>query len=130
MHLPIVVFQPGLSKVQQIVDALSQAIDRGQLGPGSKLPSAREMTAHWGVSKFTLIEALDRLRGQDRITSSQGLGYFVATTTPPAKAEDAAIGLKRELNSLLSRYPVASTGQPTLCAEAPGPCGAKSPFDG
>jgi len=61
MHLPTVVFQPGLSKVQQIVNALSQAIDQGQLGPGSKLPSAREMTAHWGVSKFTLIEALDRL---------------------------------------------------------------------
>ena len=69
MHLPTVAFQPGLSKVQQIVDALSQAIDQGLLNPGSKLPSAREMTAHWGVSKFTLIEALDRLRGQDRITS-------------------------------------------------------------
>ena len=77
MHLPTVVFQPGLSKVQQIVNALSQAIDQGQLGPGSKLPSAREMTAHWGVSKFTLIEALDRLRGQDRITSSQGLATLL-----------------------------------------------------
>ena len=110
MHLPTVVFQPGLSKVQQIVNALSQAIDQGQLGPGSKLPSAREMTAHWGVSKFTLIEALDRLRGQDRITSSQGLGYFVATTTPPARRAVGLDLLPQDLNSVLRRSLTGASG--------------------
>ena len=110
MHLPTVVFQPGLSKVQQIVNALSQAIDQGQLGPGSKLPSAREMTAHWGVSKFTLIEALDRLRGQDRITSSQGLGYFVATTTPPARRVIGLDLLPQDLNSVLRRSLTGASG--------------------
>ena len=85
MPIPTIVFQTGTSKVQQIVEALNQAIDQGRLSPGAKLPSAREMTEAWGVSKFTLIEALDRLRGQDRITSSQGLGYFVATRGPVAQ---------------------------------------------
>ena len=103
MHLPTVAFQPGLSKVQQIVDALSQAIDQGLLNPGSKLPSAREMTAHWGVSKFTLIEALDRLRGQDRITSSQGLGYFVATKTLQSGRATALDLLPQDLHSVLRR---------------------------
>ena len=102
MHLPIVSFQPGLSKVQQIVDALSTAIDSGLLSPGSKLPSARVMTGHWGVSKFTLIEALDRLRGQGRITSSQGLGYFVATKAVQPRVPGLDL-LPQDLTSLLRR---------------------------
>ena len=103
MHLPSVSFQPGIPKVQQIVDALGQAIDQGQFSPGSKLPSARLMTQHWGVSKFTLIEALDRLRGQGRITSSQGLGYFVATKTPPARRAMGLDLLPQDLSSVLRR---------------------------
>lgn len=110
MHLPTVAFQPGLSKVQQIVDALSQAIDQGLLNPGSKLPSAREMTAHWGVSKFTLIEALDRLRGQDRITSSQGLGYFVATKTLQSGRATALDLLPQDLHSVLRRSLTGASG--------------------
>ena len=102
MHLPVVSFQPGLSKVQQIVDALSTAIDSGLLSPGSKLPSARVMTGHWGVSKFTLIEALDRLRGQGRITSSQGLGYFVATKAVQPRVPGLDL-LPQDLTSLLRR---------------------------
>ena len=49
-------------KVQKIVAAFSQAIESGEWAPGSKLPSVRELTQTLGVSKFTLNEALDRLR--------------------------------------------------------------------
>ena len=87
MPISPIAFQPGTPTVQQIVNALTQAIDEGLLAPGSKLPSVREMTLVLGVSKFTLIEALDRLRGQARITSSQGLGYFVAPAPISATAE-------------------------------------------
>ena len=110
MYLPTVLFQAGTSKVQQIVDALNLAIDKGQLSPGSKLPSARVMTEHWGVSKFTLIEALDRLRGQDRITSSQGLGYFVASkTVPPARGTSLDL-LPQDLHSVLRRSLTGASG--------------------
>ncbi|WP_249677216.1 PLP-dependent aminotransferase family protein [Pseudomonas abieticivorans] len=80
--MPIVplVFVPGTPKVQQIVDALQRAIEQGALPIGSKLPAVRELTEQWGVSKFTVIEALDRLRGRGLITSSQGRGHFVAAT--------------------------------------------------
>lgn len=110
MHLPRIEFQPGKPKVQQIVEALTEAIIQGQVSPGSKLPSARAMTEAWGVSKFTVIEALDRLRGQDRITSSQGLGYFV---TPLASAEPRATGLDllpQDLNSVLRRSLTGAAG--------------------
>ena len=110
MHLPTVSFQPGIPKVQQIVDALGLAIDQGVFSPSSKLPSARVMTQHWGVSKFTLIEALDRLRGQGRITSSQGLGYFVATKTPPARRAMGLDLLPQDLSSVLRRSLTGASG--------------------
>ncbi|MCF5052996.1 GntR family transcriptional regulator, partial [Pseudomonas syringae] len=70
MFVSAIAFVPGKPKVQQIVDAFSQAIEHGEWAPGSKLPSVRELTEVVGVSKFTLNEALDRLRGRNLLTSS------------------------------------------------------------
>ena len=103
MRIPDIDFHPAASKVEQIVQALNDAIDQGLLAPASKLPSAREMTEHWCVSKFTLIEALDRLRSQGRITSSQGLGYFVATQPAPRSRATGLDLLPQDLTSVLRR---------------------------
>ncbi len=85
MFVSAIAFVEGTPKVQQIVEAFSQAIENGEWAPGSKLPSVRELTQVLGVSKFTLNEALDRLRGRHLLTSSQGRGYFVAMdSTRPA----------------------------------------------
>ena len=130
MHLPSVSFQPGIPKVQQIVDALGQAIDQGQFSPGSKLPSARLMTQHWGVSKFTLIEALDRLRGQGRITSSQGLGYFVASKAPVARRAIGLDLLPQDLSSVLRREAgicLKAGWSPVPCAPACASSAARQP---
>lgn len=81
MFVSAIAFVEGTPKVQQIVAAFSQAIESGEWAPGSKLPSVRELTQTLGVSKFTLNEALDRLRGRNLLTSSQGRGYFVAMET-------------------------------------------------
>ena len=109
MRIPDIDFHPAASKVEQIVQALSVAIDQGLLAPASKLPSAREMTEHWCVSKFTLIEALDRLRSQGRITSSQGLGYFVAQQlASPARAAGLDL-LPQDLTSVLRRSMIGAS---------------------
>ena len=73
MFVSAIAFRAGAPKVQQIVEAFSQAIENGEWAPGSKLPSVRELTQTLGVSKFTLNEALDRLRGRNLLTSSQAL---------------------------------------------------------
>lgn len=68
MFVSAIAFVEGTAKVQQIVEAFSQAIENGEWAPGSKLPSVRELTQTLGVSKFTLNEALDRLRGRNLLT--------------------------------------------------------------
>ncbi len=109
MFVSVIAFVPGEPKVQQIVEAFSQAIENGEWAPGSKLPSVRELAQTLGVSKFTLNEALDRLRGRNLLTSSQGRGHFVVMdSTRPASATWVDL-LPRDLLSVLRR-PLATAG--------------------
>jgi len=105
-----IAFVEGSPKVQQIVEAFSQAIENGEWATGSKLPSVRELTETLGVSKFTLNEALDRLRGRNLLTSSQGRGYFVAMETVRPPAANWADLLPQDLLSVLRRPLAAANG--------------------
>ena len=103
MFVGAIAFVPDTPKVQQIVTAFSQAIEHGEWAPGSQLPSVRELTQTLGVSKFTVNEALDRLRGRNLLTSRQGRGYFVAVDTArPASATWVEL-LPQDLLSVLRR---------------------------
>ncbi len=103
MFVSAITFVEGTPKVLQIVEAFSQAIENGEWTPGSKLPSVRELTETLGVSKFTLNEALDRLRGRNLLTSSQGRGYFVATDRARPTTSNWVDLLPQDLLSVLRR---------------------------
>lgn len=103
MFVSAIAFVEGTPKVQQIVEAFSQAIENGEWAPGSKLPSVRALTETLGVSKFTLNEALDRLRGRNLLTSSQGRGYFVAIDHPRPTTSNWVELLPQDLLSVLRR---------------------------
>lgn len=103
MFVSAIAFVERTPKVQQIVEAFSQAIENGEWAPGSKLPSVRALTETLGVSKFTLNEALDRLRGRNLLTSSQGRGYFVAIDHPRPTTSNWVDLLPQDLLSVLRR---------------------------
>ena len=111
MFVSAIAFRAGSPKVQQIVEAFSQAIENGEWAPGSKLPSVRELAQTLGVSKFTLNEALDRLRGRNLLTSSQGRGYFVATDTARPASSSWVDLLPQDLLSVLRRPLVSVNGE-------------------
>lgn len=110
MFVSAIAFVEGAPKVQQIVEAFSQAIENGEWAPGSKLPSVRALTEILGVSKFTLNEALDRLRGRNLLTSSQGRGYFVAIDHPSPTTSNWVDLLPQDLLSVLRRPLAAANG--------------------
>ncbi|GAA5787034.1 GntR family transcriptional regulator [Chitiniphilus shinanonensis] len=103
MHVSEIAFETGIPKVQQIADRLAKAIADGTLPPGTKLPSLRELTQTLGVSKFTVIDALDRLRGRNLIVSRQGRGYFVAARGPSGPAGALNDLLPQDFLSVLRR---------------------------
>ena len=82
---------------QQLADALRRAIDRGDLPPGMKLPSERDLSTALGISRTTICAAYDRLRDEGIVRSRQGSGTRVAVRGSDASGtfEPDAPGLAR-----------------------------------
>jgi DNA-binding transcriptional regulator YhcF (GntR family) len=70
--------------VEQIVHAISRQIDERVLPPGARLPSIRDFARSQKVSRFTVVEAYDRLVARGLITSRRGSGFYAANQQPPA----------------------------------------------
>ena len=67
---------------RQIADQLRAAIERGDLGPGDKLPSETELMRHYDVARMTVRQAVQELRTEGRVVAEQGRGVFVRLLTP------------------------------------------------
>lgn len=66
----------------QIFQFYFQAIQRGDLLCGDKLPSIREQAQALNVAKITVVMAYEKLMAAGFIKSRQGVGYEVIFTTP------------------------------------------------
>jgi GntR family transcriptional regulator len=66
----------------QIADILAQRIVDGALGPGDRLPSARELASSLEVNPNTAARALQELADSSLARCERGMGYFVADKGP------------------------------------------------
>ncbi|MGE5147698.1 MAG: PLP-dependent aminotransferase family protein [Candidatus Eiseniibacteriota bacterium] len=78
--------------VEQIVEGIRRQIAERQLRPGSKLPSIRAFARTHNISRFTVVEAYDRLVALGCVRSRRGAGFF--TTAPDAR--DAPVERNRD----------------------------------
>ncbi len=62
----------------QIVEELLGRIERGDLAPGDRLPSERDLAETFGVNRRTLRDALDVLDRRGLVDRRRGAGTFVA----------------------------------------------------
>ncbi|GGD60457.1 FadR/GntR family transcriptional regulator [Lacimicrobium alkaliphilum] len=72
-----------------LTNSLRQKILDGNLPPGTKLPTAREIEEQAGVSRSVVREAVAALKAEKLIISRQGIGVFVAdgVTSRPFEIE-------------------------------------------
>ena len=68
----------------QIVAFFRDAVLRGALKPGARLPSSRQLAADLGVARITAVEAFDRLAAEGYFVTRRGVGLFVADTVTDA----------------------------------------------
>src|ERR1700761_7078200 len=67
---------------RQVVHALKEEIVSGVYPVGSRLPSEEELCERFSVSRYTVREALRRLREDHLVTSRQGAGTVVGAPRP------------------------------------------------
>src|ERR1700730_4512686 len=102
----------------QIADDLTRKISAGELGPGDRLPSSRDMMAEYGVASMTVHLAINTLRERGLIVSSPGRGVYVQSSPGEGNVhQDETRTLGEEIQQLrgdlevLTRQ-VASTQEP------------------
>jgi DNA-binding transcriptional MocR family regulator len=62
----------------QIVVGIKRQIDDRHLRPGARLPSIRRFAESYRVSRFTVVEAYDRLVAMGYLYSRRGAGFYAA----------------------------------------------------
>jgi DNA-binding transcriptional MocR family regulator len=66
-----------LSLTRQLADVFATAIASGELGPGAKLPTTRELAEIAGINQLTAGRCYRRLQDQGLVVSAVGRGTFV-----------------------------------------------------
>ena len=74
---PMLVRESGESLVDQIVRGVRARIDDKLLRGGARMPSIRQFADAHEISRFTVVEAFDRLVAQGYLESRRGSGFFV-----------------------------------------------------
>jgi AcrR family transcriptional regulator len=76
----------GTPPYARIAAELRARIERGELGPGQRVPSTREITVRWGVAMATATKVLAALRQDGLVHPVPGVGTVVSdTATGPAR---------------------------------------------
>lgn len=97
----------GVATYLQIVHQAKQAMRLGLLGPGDRLPTAREVVAATAVNPNTVLKAYRELEHEGLVEARRGLGTFV-TKSLTADAMDRHGPLRGQLLDWMDQ--AANTG--------------------
>jgi AcrR family transcriptional regulator len=101
-----------VSRYRQIADELRRRIETGELAPGDRVPSTREIIRQWGVAMATATKVLTELRNEGLVRAVSGVGTVVTGPRPAARSGPASAGT--------SRTSPADAGHPTTRASTAG----------
>jgi GntR family transcriptional regulator len=86
---------------RQVTDQVKDAIARGTLKAGEKLPSIREMSRELGISPITVKRSYRDLEQEGYIVTRAGLGSFVADIDFGRLKADKVDEIAKELGRIL-----------------------------
>jgi DNA-binding FadR family transcriptional regulator len=75
---------PPRYRYEEIADDLRKRIEAGEFPPGSRLPTRRELTAHYDVTEPVIDRAMQILRVLGVTETLAGVGVFVRDSTSEA----------------------------------------------
>ncbi|MFK0296462.1 TetR/AcrR family transcriptional regulator C-terminal domain-containing protein [Streptomyces sp. NPDC090442] len=80
----------AVPRYSQIVAELRQRIETGELAPGDRVPSTREITRQWGVAMATATKVLTELRREGLVRAVPGVGTVVTAPSRPVRTSRPA----------------------------------------
>lgn len=70
------------AEYRRLADLLRASIASGELAPGARLPSERDLAEAESVSRTTVVAAYNLLRADSLVQTRRGLGTWVAAPPP------------------------------------------------
>lgn len=91
----------------EVAEVLRRQILDGDLAPGSRLPTLRQLAEELGVARMTVVQAMNTLEGEGLIEKHAGRGTFVREVNIPDRV---ALGMKAgisEIHALVDQLEVS-----------------------
>ncbi|RKO23608.1 PLP-dependent aminotransferase family protein [Burkholderia mallei] len=85
-----------LTLVDQLVQWARRRIDERVFRPGMRMPSIRKLALDKSVSRFTVVEAYERLVAQGYLDSRRGSGFYVRARAPGQQPVGASGGARAQ----------------------------------
>ena len=108
----------GVPFYRQVVDQVRELISSGQLAPGDRLPSVRDLAKTLLVSLITVRRAYSDLESDGLIVRRQGQGTFVSehvpTTADAPSTEELEAAVTKALRTGLTPEQITRLVQSTL----------------
>lgn len=82
---------------QQLVDGVKEAVARGILAPGDKLPSVRDLAGRIAINPNTIAKAYQEMEREGIIETLRGRGTFVAEVRTRGIDREEKMGRMREM---------------------------------
>ncbi|MFD8597579.1 TetR/AcrR family transcriptional regulator C-terminal domain-containing protein [Kitasatospora sp. NPDC059646] len=102
-----------MDRYEQIAAELRQRIERGELRPGDRVPSTREITRRWNVAMATASKVLAELRGQGLVRPVPGVGTVVAEAAAAGRPAPARPSAAAAAERQIPRRPAAESALTT-----------------
>lgn len=93
----------GVPYYRQIIEQVKFAIARGDLGPGDRLPTVRQLAVDLSINPNTVIRAYRELEIEGVLETQQGSGTFVGQERPHVDELERRRMLDQIVTELLAR---------------------------
>ncbi|HMI50263.1 MAG TPA: PLP-dependent aminotransferase family protein [Candidatus Saccharimonadales bacterium] len=88
---------------RQLYDWFRRAITAGQLRPGQRLPSTRNLAAELGISRMPVLGAFEQLFAEGYLETFPGAGTCVARSIPDDTASPPVVKAQKGLHEIVGK---------------------------
>ena len=100
---PVIDNQSGVPFYRQIIEQLKFAISRGELAPGDRLPTVRQLAVDLSINPNTVVRAYRQLEIEGVLETQQGSGTFVGSQVPEIDQLERQRMLDQILTDMIAR---------------------------
>ena len=93
----------GVPFYRQIIEQVKFAVARGDLGPGDRLPTVRQLAVDLSINPNTVIRAYRELEIEGMLDTQQGSGTFVGDRRPDVDQLERQRMLNQIVTDMLAR---------------------------